>query len=101
MKQQGVTMAKRENCPDCVVSQEMKFPSASWEEAEAFMRHITDGMGSSIDEGILETVIALNLLGFPTCQSCEGHQTSLAEGAVTKRPRRRAPGLSKKGLEMV
>ncbi len=52
---------------------EMKFPAASWEEAEALVRRITDGLGCSIDEGILEIVVALNLLGFPTCQSCEGH----------------------------
>lgn len=56
-----------------VVFQELKFPSTSWEEAESFARHITDGMGCTIDEGILKTVVALNLLGFPTCQSCEGH----------------------------
>ncbi|MDQ2902785.1 MAG: hypothetical protein M3Y81_04435 [Chloroflexota bacterium] len=37
------------------------------------MRRITDRLGCSIDEGILEIVVALNLLGFPTCQSCEGH----------------------------
>ncbi len=52
-----------------VVPQEIKFSSASWEEAEAFMRRITDGRGCAIDEGILEIVVALNLLGFPTCQS--------------------------------
>ncbi len=56
-----------------VVPQELKFSAASWEEAEAFVRCITDGLGCSIDEGILEVVVALNLLGFPTCQSCEGH----------------------------
>jgi hypothetical protein len=33
----------------------------------------TDGLGSPIDPGIKETVIVLNLLGFPTRQSCEGH----------------------------
>ncbi len=32
-----------------------------------------DGMGKGLDEGIKNTVIALNLLGFKTSQSCEGH----------------------------
>lgn len=33
----------------------------------------TDGLGYPIDQGIKDTVIALNLLGFTTRQSCEGH----------------------------
>ncbi|HEU5382600.1 MAG TPA: hypothetical protein VFV38_44905 [Ktedonobacteraceae bacterium] len=56
-----------------VALQGLKFPSTSWEEAEAFVRCIIDRTGCSIDGGILEAVVALNLLGFPTCQSCEGH----------------------------
>ena len=55
------------------VQREHTWPSASWEEAEAFARHIADSRGCAIDGGIRETVIALNLLGLPTCQSCEGH----------------------------
>jgi hypothetical protein len=39
----------------------------------AQMAQITDSLGSSIDPGIFETVVALNLLGFPTVMSCEGH----------------------------
>src|SRR5579885_3774271 len=54
------------------VPQEKKVP-ASWQEAEAWARRITDGMGCPIDEGILETVVVFHLLGIPTCQSCEGH----------------------------
>ena len=56
-----------------VAQQKLEWPSASWEEAEVFARRITDGTGCTIDEGILETVVALNLLGLPTCQSCQGH----------------------------
>lgn len=32
-----------------------------------------DGLGYSIDQGIKDTVIVLNVLGFTTRQSCEGH----------------------------
>lgn len=34
---------------------------------------MTDSIGRPIDSGILETVIALNILGITTNQSCEGH----------------------------
>lgn len=33
----------------------------------------TDNLGMPIDPGIFETVVALNLLGLHTFQSCEGH----------------------------
>lgn len=52
--------------------QEVEWPS-TWTEAEAFARRLTDGLGYPIDEGIREVVVALNLLGFRTSQSCEGH----------------------------
>lgn len=55
-----------------VVPQQTKFPT-SWQDAEALVRRMTDGMGCPIDEGILETVVVFNVLGVPTCQSCEGH----------------------------
>ncbi|HEU5383148.1 MAG TPA: hypothetical protein VFV38_47720 [Ktedonobacteraceae bacterium] len=55
-----------------VAFQQLDWPS-TWEGAKDFARHLTDRLGCPIDEGILETVIALNLLGFPTAQSCEGH----------------------------
>lgn len=32
-----------------------------------------DGLGCPLDQGIKDTVIVLNLLGFTTRQSCEGH----------------------------
>lgn len=54
------------------VHQNIQWPSL-WEDAKAFARGVTDAMGCPIDEGILETVVGLNLLGLPTCQSCEGH----------------------------
>ena len=49
------------------------WPVSSWEDAEAFARRLVDRMECPIDEGILPTVVALNLLGLHTCQSCEGH----------------------------
>lgn len=46
-----------------------------WQQALAHYRQITDEAGMSIDPGILETVVALNLLRIPTYSSCEGHLT--------------------------
>jgi len=51
---------------------ELDWPS-TWEEAEDFAHHLVDGIGYPIDEGILEAVVALNMIGLHTCQSCEGH----------------------------
>ncbi len=34
---------------------------------------LTDTLGATIDSGIFETVVVLNLLGLHTSQSCEGH----------------------------
>lgn len=47
--------------------------SASWQEAEALLSRVTDQMGQRIDAGILALVVGLNLLGFRTSASCEGH----------------------------
>ena len=44
-----------------------------WEEMEAAVDLIRDGCGMPIDTKIKEIVIALNLLGVETSQSCEGH----------------------------
>lgn len=45
-----------------------------WEQLAADVDTWGDGLGYPLDEGIKETVIVLNLLGFETAQSCEGHQ---------------------------
>lgn len=45
----------------------------AWEEALAHFRRVVDGIGRPIDPGILETVVALNLLSISTTASCEGH----------------------------
>ena len=54
------------------LQQQLDWPS-TWEEAEVFARRLTDGLEYPIDADILETVVALILLGFQTNQSCEGH----------------------------
>jgi hypothetical protein len=44
-----------------------------WQEMAGRVDKVTDRLGNLVDEGIKETVIVLNLLGFPTTMSCEGH----------------------------
>src|SRR5689334_14553390 len=44
-----------------------------WEQIAARFYTATDKIGMRIDSGILETVIALNVLGIETSASCEGH----------------------------
>ena len=46
---------------------------ANWEKKLQEVRGYKDGAGNEMDEGILETVIALNLLDISTIQSCAGH----------------------------
>ena len=44
-----------------------------WIEISEKFSHVTDKLGKHMDKGILDTVVALNVLGFDTDQSCEGH----------------------------
>ncbi len=44
-----------------------------WEQMAQQVDSWTDGLGKTIDPEIKETVIALNVLGFTTYHSCEGH----------------------------
>lgn len=44
-----------------------------WEKMRAEVEEMADVLGEGIDEGIKETVIAFNVNGIPTSQSCEGH----------------------------
>ena len=46
---------------------------ATWNETSERFTHTTDKLGKAIDQGIFETVVALNMLNFCTTQSCEGH----------------------------
>jgi len=44
-----------------------------WDQKNQEINEIADKLGKGIDFSIKETVIALDLLGFPLDQSCEGH----------------------------
>lgn len=46
-----------------------------WNTLASTFAKITDRLGTKIDPGILETVIALNTLGIDTAASCEEHPT--------------------------
>ena len=46
---------------------------AFWEQKSREIDGIKDKLGKGIDGGIKETVIALQLFGINTTQSCEGH----------------------------
>jgi len=46
---------------------------AAWESMIDEINSCTDALGLPIDQRIKETVIVINLLGFKTSQSCEGH----------------------------
>lgn len=46
---------------------------ATWQDGCTAVAHMTDKLGTPIDPGIFDTVVALNLLGLRTFQSCEGH----------------------------
>src|SRR4051812_12906321 len=44
-----------------------------WRETEMELSKVTDKLGTKIETGILPTVVALNILGINTFNSCEGH----------------------------
>ena len=46
---------------------------AEWEKTKNEVMRITDKLGKGLDEGIIETVVAFQVLGINTFQSCEGH----------------------------
>lgn len=45
----------------------------TWQETVKVFSRVTDKLGKNIDDGIFDTVVALNMLGISTIQSCEGH----------------------------
>lgn len=49
-----------------------------FKEKLEYFSHIVDGLGKGIEEGIIEQVTYLNLLGFHTAASCEGHTDGTA-----------------------
>jgi hypothetical protein len=44
-----------------------------WQEVADYITQVTDPVGNPMDQGIIEAVVALNLLGVTTTGSCEGH----------------------------
>jgi hypothetical protein len=46
---------------------------AGWNDAVLQMQRAVDALGTPIDAGIMDVVIALNVLGVVTDSSCEGH----------------------------
>lgn len=46
---------------------------ALWDKHRQEVESITDRLGKGVDNNIQETVTALQVFGFPTSQSCEGH----------------------------
>ena len=44
-----------------------------WQEVADYFAQVTDPVGNPMDQGIIEAVVALNLLGVTTTGSCEGH----------------------------
>jgi hypothetical protein len=49
-----------------------RMPEQRYQEMHERVSTFTDNLGTTIDPGIFETVVALNLLGLHTFQSCEG-----------------------------
>lgn len=56
-----------------LTQQPFAWNTATWDEGREAVQQFTDRLGCSVDEGIMETVVALNLLGLHTSQSCQGH----------------------------
>ena len=66
----------------------------TWNESIERMRDVTDGLGKKIDQGIFETVVALNALNIHTTASCEGHiEWGLAAPWIDIDPSERATGM--------
>jgi hypothetical protein len=74
--QQGNSGSRRELLPPDTREQRL----ANWRIMAARVAEVKDGLGRPIDAGIVEPVIALNLLGVNTTQSCEGHTTNEEHG---------------------
>jgi hypothetical protein len=52
----------------------------NWQKVLSKTGELTDRLGMPVDEGIIETVVVLNLLGFTTTASCEGHLDRVTGG---------------------
>jgi hypothetical protein len=47
--------------------------SQVWKDLQQRFRRVVDRIGTPLDKGILDTVVALNVVGMNTTASCEGH----------------------------
>ncbi|MCB1118060.1 MAG: hypothetical protein KDK50_05735 [Chlamydiia bacterium] len=57
----------------CMLCADLAKPLISWNELAKEVETWGDALGNPLDNGIKDCVIALNLIGFQTSQSCEGH----------------------------
>lgn len=62
-----------EPVPNPTGGESRKKKKARWDEMAIKINETVDALGRHLDKGIKDTVIALNLLGFETDSSCEGH----------------------------
>src|SRR5215469_15931916 len=53
--------------------QETSTPEQRYQEMRLRVAGFRDNLNATVDEGIFETVVMLNLVGITTFQSCEGH----------------------------
>jgi len=67
---------KIENSPDEKKGSKEKRKMSKIEDIKNNVDRWRDGLGKGIDEGIKNTVVYLNVLDFPTSQSCQGHVDS-------------------------
>lgn len=65
----AVAVPESETPPSTEIAQKQAAWDAKREEVDSW----GDGLGLGIDEGIKDTVVAFNMEGFNTTQSCEGH----------------------------
>ena len=54
-------------------SRERPERQAQWEAARQEVEQLVDRLGTPVDQGIRDSVVALRLLGLKTSMSCEGH----------------------------
>lgn len=55
------------------LQEEQRLLDLSLAELQEHFKYVGDGLGLGIDDGIMDTVIALTANGVPTVASCEGH----------------------------
>lgn len=59
--------------PPLLPSDTLENRLSNWSTMRTYIDTIGDRLGMGIDEGVKDTIVALNLNGIETSQSCEGH----------------------------